>query len=299
MINAMGSEVYTDLHRWKSYFMCPYSLHILFFISGYLFFRNISEHYDIKRDYLLKLKSRFSSLLVLWIVYGSLSIAYLFFANRLTISFHDLVLSLSNYDNPRDIRTIGFGMWFIRNLIYFSILSPLYYCALRYLGHFIPFICLLIILCFDLPIQYAHFNAYLLLGAYCSYHGFRLSQLPTFLDWRVSLAAYVLLIVFHAVWGWPLHILVSGVLAFAGFLGLFMKYPISKYIAGGSTFLYASHFLFMTFPRKFFFELLPHSLPFSFLFLVLAWLGTIAIVYSLYFIVCRYRILRYLLTGGR
>lgn len=299
MQEMMSPETLKEVSQWHAFLFCSYCLPFLFFLSGYLFFRNTGEEYDVKRDYLFKLKSRISSLLLLWFVYGVLAVIFDHFVKHDPLpSGYTILHSLIPYKDLSDGNVIAKGMWFIRSLVYFSILSPIYYFVLRYAKHF-ALVIALILYRFDIPITFAFFNCYLLFGAYLAYHGFSFSKLTELLDWRFCFIGGAVLAVFNFNVGLPGYNLVSAVLVFNGFFGLFLKCPLPKFMTAASTFIYAAHFFLVGGFRQFFFNHLPHSLPYYVLCMVVTWAVTILALYIAYFFVSRVKVLRYLLTGGR
>lgn len=299
MLEMMSPDITKEVSRWHYFLFCSYCLPFLFLLSGYLFFRNTGDSYNIKIDYLYKLKSRIYSLLLLWFVYGVLAVLFDCIITHSPLpSGHDVFHSILPYENPSNGYTIARGMWFIRSLVYFAILSPIYYLVLKYTKHF-ALVIALILYHFPFPITYTFFNCYLLIGAYLAYNGFSFCKLEKILDWRICFVSGAVLAVFNFFIGFPGYNLVSAVLVFNGFFGFFLKYPLPKFITAASTFIYAAHFFLIGGCRQFFFNHLPHSLPFYVLCMVLTWAVTILALYIAYFFVSRVKVLRYLLTGGR
>jgi surface polysaccharide O-acyltransferase-like enzyme len=107
---------------------------LFFFISGFLFFRNIDGF--TKQDYLKKLKSRGKTLLipylfwnitVLLIFYVAQSVPTLdmWFNNKVEYNFRYILETLWGFDN--DNTPVAYQFWFIRDLMVAVALTPVIY----------------------------------------------------------------------------------------------------------------------------------------------------------------------------
>lgn len=134
----VGHPVYKFLSYNLSLLLGNIGVPFFFFISGFLFY------YNGKPNYFLKLKSRFYSLVIPYLLWNLLTILLYYFMQKLPFTeglfsgFHQLVADYSwkdflsafwdcgdwNLGNGKPILTT---YWYIRNLIVFVIVSPLIY----------------------------------------------------------------------------------------------------------------------------------------------------------------------------
>jgi surface polysaccharide O-acyltransferase-like enzyme len=120
---------------------------LFFIISGYLFFANISGRYE---DFLLKLKKRFRTLVIpylLWSLAGlalysllqMLPLAGVFFTKThiSDMSIRELLYSLV-------LDPVPYQLWFIRDLFMFVLLSPILYYLIKNLRFVLLIICFIL-----------------------------------------------------------------------------------------------------------------------------------------------------------
>lgn len=136
---------------------------------------------------------------------------------------------------------IGKAMWYIKSLIVFAVLSPLYYYAIRYLKHFV-LIAVLVLFSLNIPIDFPWFNVWLLLGAYIAIMGLTLKDIIDKMDWRLCLGVWIGLkvLLFVGVLPFNLEIPMS-LCCFIGLFGLLMKWDITTVLASTSSFIYFAH----------------------------------------------------------
>lgn len=184
-LSAHIHQIADQMHKFYTALPC---LQILFFLSGYLFFRNIGKRWNWHRDYLNKLKSRMISLVLPYLAWSAIYFIHQIIRHQggydyLTPSFFiNGLWPLSGNVGP-----IVPVFWFLRVLICFTLLSPCYYFICRYCKHFTPLLCIGIILS-PFPFKFAYFNAYLLLGAYFAYSGITLTSIGRIFPWKAALA---------------------------------------------------------------------------------------------------------------
>lgn len=133
----------------KIYFnsLYPFSLWLgetgvpgFFFISGFLFYLS-------KKSYIQKLKSRFHSLLIPYILWNALLVIIYFFAYKIgypqdingrsitdytPIDYLRLFWDRGSFDKGNFVPLLC-PLWYIRNLLIMSILSPIFYYLTKYL----------------------------------------------------------------------------------------------------------------------------------------------------------------------
>lgn len=276
------------------------ALRLFFIISGYLFFRSVSlDSFSWKNDYFLKLKSRIKGLLILYLVWNTVGLI----TNYLIYKTYPAgVLEFLDGYNPFSQKGyFGRGLWFLESLMFFTLVSPLYYFAIKHLKHIIPVICLLFSLT-SINIEYLYFNVYILLGAYLSCMGIKLVTISKLFNWRICLLIILLMQVFVRS-GWiPIQIsnFFSVFLFLAAFRGILYNNPLPSKISGSSTFVYVSHFyLTMVFKRIFLF-ILPSNMFGYVSNMMLDFAITTCICVCVYvFIINRFNILNILFAGGR
>lgn len=123
------------------------SVPFFFIISGYLFFKEKTLNMTL---YKKKLTNRIFTLLIPYIFWSSFVVLIYFILQSIPITTHyfnsSLVRDLSNKEllNKIFIEPINYPLWFIRDLIFLVLLSPLFYVFIRY--SYIAFFIVLIIL---------------------------------------------------------------------------------------------------------------------------------------------------------
>ena len=225
-------------------------LQILFILSGYLFFYQKGENLAsfnvadfVKKTYTAKLSKRVKSLLIPYVIWSLCSIVYQVF-----VKHRDIPLS-----NPFDYivllwdsgsgHPIGMALWYIRNLIVFAIVSPIYFIIVKYLGHLTLFL-ILFLSVLNIPLDYPFFNVYLLLGSYFALSRITLENLSKKTNWMLCILCYLFLKIldlFHYV---ELNSIVSPILLMLGVIGALVKYEPKetlKKVSFASTFIYFCH----------------------------------------------------------
>ena len=287
IVSQVPEELLEQVHSWYCLLTFFPALSMLFMLSGYLFFRDVGEVYGWKENYWMKLKRRGLSLglfYVIWTVGGFLFSVFI------------------RKDMPEGV-TIerfldsGMGMWYIRSLMCFSLLSPLYYFIVRYLKHLTPVVCVL--LSPVIPINFVWFNVYILLGAYLAYHGISLMKIASLLDWRMAVIAYFGMMVASAFWGIRVPGLVTIFVALAVCRGILLCVPIPTSFVAGSTFIYVAHFYIVGGMKKGLFALLPHEFPYYLLNMLVNFTVTPIICIAVYIVIRRFPRVCMLMTGGR
>ncbi len=141
---------------------------LFFFISGYYFFYGC-EKYGIN-EYKRKVFKRVNSLLVPYLVWNLLTVLiYVIIERRLfTVSSFFSAFWEYNYDNIPRSTPINGPLWFLRDLILLSIVSPVIYWIVRK-EKIIPVILLLVAWLFSTDYYTKFFSlAFFTLGAYFS-----------------------------------------------------------------------------------------------------------------------------------
>lgn len=299
---ALAEPVMQCVKQWHSLFVSSHALVVLFIISGYLFFRKASESWSFRNDYLGKLRSRLSGLLTPYLVWCTLYIAYKVFRSHFELSAGNLLHAYWPLSPTEHVAAPGF--WFIRSLICFSLLSPLYYLVYRYLKHFTLLLCLALSLC-KLPPDFCYFNWPLLLGGYLAYSGITLTRITELFPWKPALLGACALSVAAAFAPLPDFVKLafsqpSVVLWGAGLSGLFLRCPLpSCCTPSAGMFLYASHFIICGFISVFLLRYLPINLPMVVADMWLTWFLATCVCLGMFAVVKRVPHLTAILTGGR
>lgn len=284
---------------WEVFKLTPSPLQILFLLSGYLFFRNVKiGEYNWKTHYFYKLKSRMITLglfLISWNIIGF--IANVFILNNPMPTFSEFIGGFWPTSNHGF--SWGKGLWFIRSLIVFSILSPIYYFIVKHLKH-LSLILFIFLLFQDIDIQDRFFNIWLLLGSYLAISGISLSSITKKFNWKIVLGLFIVL---HISTPFLPHIpgmtTVEYMLGFLGIFGLVLAHPISQRLTIATTFIYGAHFYTTGAFKRIFFHLLPQNVFGGITNMALDWILSIILCYLCYSIMCKSRILSLCLTGGR
>lgn len=302
---APGETLQSALH-WHLLFTGIPNLKILFILSGYLFFRHVNDTWDWRSDYLSKIGKRLSGLLLPYMIWGGVYTALNILQSHL--SWSDITPSyLLNAFWPLDPLTYPMCgvFWFMRCLICFTLLSPLYYLVYRYCRHFTLFLAAALILS-PLPIHYIYLNGYLLLGGYLAYSGITLTRLSELLEPKLAFCGALALTTFTCFFPEqvPLPSEVRSTLRLLLWLpalvGLCSKICLPSWCTpAAGMFLYATHFFVCSKIGSQLVQHLPLTLPFMIAEMWLSMILATAICLIAYAILRKIPMMSYLLTGGR
>lgn len=278
-------------------------LQILFVLSGYLFFFCQKESPQgvgwFKAIGGGKIKKRVRTLLVPYIIWCLIAIVYNHYVKHAQwpSGITDFLLQFwdANGGHP-----IGKAMWYMKSLMVFTVLSPLYYYAVRFLKHSTP-IAALVLFLFDIPIDCPYLNVWLLIGSYLGIMRLSFGNIVDKLNWKICLVAYLLLKALQFACVLPSGASVPMVLlCFAGLFGLLMKFSVPPLLAASSSFIYFAHPYF-TGVRNIYMKFVDASSLFQFMLVwMLTALTVFAICYALYRFMKRFmpKVLN-LVTGDR
>ncbi|WP_187260862.1 acyltransferase family protein [Pontibacter beigongshangensis] len=294
---------------------------LFFSISGYLFFLNFKPSVG---GFLKKYQKRFRTLVVpflLWSLYGILLYFVLQLAPNSELFFKNRLIR--NFDLPQFFSTwlkhpIPYQLWFLRDLIFLVLLSPLVWFYVRYLKE--AGIALLIVLwvwLFDLDLFQTESLLFFSLGALLSFRSGLLLKQHTSNTTYLVLLAWLLLILLKT---WLSHIdfdpalavrlvhkaaILVGIVAAwmifdKAFLGREAKESRMLWFASFSFFIYAFHEPVLTIFKKGLFFLLGTTDPVTLLVYLTAPLVVIALSVLAGLILQKLLPWLYaLLTGGR
>lgn len=305
-IAQLAPDVHQAAKNWHAFFYSPLSLEILFILSAYLFFRGISDTYDLRRDYLCKLKKRMTGLVLPYLVWNVVYIAHNIL--RCHLSWDDLsstyFLDAFWPPDPLDGPCCAV-FWFIRSLICFTLLSPLYYLIYKYFRHF-TFIIVFLIILSPLSSHFMYGNAYLLLGGYLAYSGITLTRINELFSTKVALPLALLLSAlqcFHpellpfSAKAVHLALLLLWLSALIGICTV-MRLPAWCTPAAGM-FLYASHFFVCCYIGIRCIRFLPLNLPMLVADMWITMILSTLLCLGLYALIRKIPHASFLLTGGR
>lgn len=277
------------------------TINILLFLSAYFFFFKVK---DLSVSiYKSKLIRRISTLLIpylIWCVFGFL-FNYLIgdFEYTSTLSFIKRIF----WGDPIITgHPSGRALWFIRNLIVFALISPLYFYVVKIFKHFTLFFVLLFsIENFGVQYDFPFFNAYLLFGVYLAYYEISFERIYKFTGYIVPIILMLLISVANTLIGYFTHPdVVTTCIFFLAIYGICDKIHFSNTLVATSTFLYMSHMYITSIMRNLLIRIFPNSLFFSVAACFITWLVSIILCVLCYIFLKKHapKVLSYI-TGGR
>lgn len=129
-----GANPYAVFQYFFSNALCRFAVPMFFIFSGYLFFRNFVS---IKESYAKKLKTRLFSIVIpylCWtVISGVIIIAFSYVKgfNETEIVKNNAITRFAEFFNFF-INPSAFQLWFLQQLIIFSVISPIIYLAVKY-----------------------------------------------------------------------------------------------------------------------------------------------------------------------
>ena len=154
-----SADIYTLISEVISHHLGQMVVPCFFLLSGYFFFRNMSE-FNLS-FYGKQLQRRLKSLLIPYVIWNLIAIVaivvknFLFEKLNLSISLDEGFEALRNQSFYHNIwkQPINFPLWYIRDLICMSVLSPLFYIVLKHLRWIgIVIIFIVYIIAWELPV---------------------------------------------------------------------------------------------------------------------------------------------------
>ncbi|WP_185214500.1 acyltransferase family protein, partial [Sphingobacterium mizutaii] len=137
LLNFKGLNVYHFVSELISHHVAHISVSLNFIISGYYFFTHAQQSWD-NHMYWVKLKKKAKTLLIPYLVWNTIYIAAVYVKNYIFIrnGFHAEVgyndfCHLSLYKLLWEM-PVNFPLWFIRDLMVMSLLTPLFYFCFRF-----------------------------------------------------------------------------------------------------------------------------------------------------------------------
>ena len=110
-----------------------FAVPLFFVISGYLFFRNYTS---IKDSYAKKLKSRFFSLIIPYCLWAFISALFMFGLTFISVTAKTDIVKESVTNGAFSLLTCfidppAFQLWYVQQLIIFTIISPVFYLLIK------------------------------------------------------------------------------------------------------------------------------------------------------------------------
>ncbi|WP_078782889.1 acyltransferase family protein [Elizabethkingia meningoseptica] len=132
-----GTNIYHIVSELISHHIAHLSVPLYFIISSYYFFTHTQQHWD-NQKYWMKLKKKVKTLLIPYLAWNIISVVaiyvknYIFLKSNLPIEAgYNNFCNLSLYELFWGI-PVNFPLWFVRDLMVMSILTPLFYFYFRY-----------------------------------------------------------------------------------------------------------------------------------------------------------------------
>lgn len=171
---------------------------MFFAFSGFLFFYNIKD-LTIK-EYLRKLHRRIYSLLIPYLFWNILVVIYYLLINQLLGKYEDLTtFSITDWIDVFYSKfggfPIAFQLWYLRDLIILSIISPIIFYAVKYLKHVYLTILLILVLSQELSLVKEIPLFYFSLGALFSIHKINFTNISTSLLFIASITGIICFVI--------------------------------------------------------------------------------------------------------
>lgn len=280
-----------------------------FLISSFLFYRNFTINLYFK-----KIKSRFRSLFIPYIIWNTFYCIAFILCNQLPFlegKFNSYVVFDLKTNLIGIIMSDYTPLWFVRDLMIFVIFSPaIYYLMKNKIIGALSIIALFILnACIALPYEHMlYWTPIYFTGAYISIHYYKKVMTSQFIS-RKLLAFIIILFTVYII---ALNLCKSPFLLFSyRFISPICFWILIDYIFNYKSiqikpffhyafFIYANHFFLLTGLQKVWFMLFPkNEYTFAFAYFGIALITIIVLIYVAFFIQKRFNKAYYTLTGGR
>ena len=277
------------------------TINILFALSGYFFFYKV-KGFSIEL-YKAKILERLRTLLIPYLLFCIFGFVFAYTIGDFEFSSFSSLIQKIFWGTPIiEGHPTGRAMWFIRNLIIFSLLSPIYYIIIRIFEHFTLLVCLVISLPFTgVQYDYPFFNVYLLFGAYLAIYNISFEKLYNKVGMAIPFVLMLLICSIDVLTGWFTHPdLITTCIFFFALYGLCSKMKINQFVVASTTFTYMAHMYITSILRNSFIALFPKLLVFEIIAYFLTWMIGIIVCVGIYKLLKTYapRFLG-ILVGGR
>lgn len=176
---------------------------LFFMVSGYLFFKNIDKHYTLS-DYFLKLKSRFFSILIPFIIWSTIGLLFYFLLQSIpgfgyTFNNDRLIREMNLYEVIYTIifNPIPYQLWFVRELFIYVIISPVIWILIKYMKK-ISLLIFFIMWFFNINIHFIDKRGVLffMLGSYMAIYSKKIFSRFNYKIEKIVLFIYLILPIF-------------------------------------------------------------------------------------------------------
>lgn len=294
-------EHVTTIDNIRSFFGNYATINILFILSGYFFFYQINEFN--KKIYYKKLTKRIYTLLVPYAIFCVFGFIFNYLIGDFEYSsIFRLLLKIFWGDPIIEGHPTGRALWFIRNLIVFALMSPLYYIFIKVFRHFTLLFVFICAIPFIGPqYDYPFFNVYLLFGAYLGLYGISFEKLFQKIGFIIPSLLVILILVTDLYFHCFIHPgLIVTCIFFFFLYGLVSKMNIKQELVAGTTFIYITHMYITSILRNVLIAILPKILICEILAFILTWALTIFIcIKGNKFIKAKIPKLYRIIVGGR
>lgn len=325
MINIASMPAIEFLVNLVSAFIRQQSVPIYYFISGYVFFLGTDFSFDV---YKKKLKNRFRSLFVPYIVWNVLALLWILFKsmpcfasltsglNSVELNFSIKAFILSFWDSSQgvipistsdtcQIYPINSPLWFIRDLMIVVLTSPIVYWIVKKIR--VSSVVIMLVLWFVADLykcgyatQLITAYAFFMWGAYMSVH--KKDMMVEFGRFsHISYIAYFTLAIAYMICAYIKPELCVILKLMNIFVGLIFAYNLAallikksickpnKFLSSSSFFIYISHFLIYNEVLKILFLMLHPVSPIAFVFLyLLAVFVCVLLLLMIFYLMNRY-----------
>lgn len=169
----MASSAAAGIMRYLSRYLLTATVPAFFIISGFLFFQSVRTF--TRRTYIAKLKNRYHSLVVPYLLWNLIAAAVFIIKvsafgypgyGIVNDNHVDLLRAVAGFADVADGYPYDFPLWFIRNLIVMVLISPIFYILARYTW---TTLIAVIASAFFTPLAF-HGGLYFLIGAWLALH---------------------------------------------------------------------------------------------------------------------------------
>lgn len=265
LFDGWDAPVYHSIDFVFVHNICKIAVPLFFFISGFLFF--IKDENFIIKTYIHKLKKRFKSLFIPYIVWNMLVLLLYMLVQNLIPSMttgrnklisdytiHDYIMSFwsMSFINKDGVSgPIDSPLWFVRDLMVMSLLSPLIYWIIQKTKLFLPLFALVAyVLGYDTGIHGLSTSAifFFSIGAFCGINKIDFGRFAKD-NLKYTLPLYIILIVLACIFKNKLLYIDSlsvmgGILLICGVVSFLVsncKFKIKPYLSASTFFIFASH----------------------------------------------------------
>lgn len=277
------------------------TINILFILSGYFFFSkdktlNLSS-------YKKKLYKRVKTLVIpycLWCIFGFIFNTII--GQQYSVDIVETIQQIFWGDPIVEGHPAGRAMWYIRNLIVFAILSPIYYIVVRLFKHLSLVIVAITSFAFVGPTyDFPFFNPYLLFGVYCAMYNFSFDKICSLIPMKYISLLVAVVSILNTITDIFYKPDIFTTLIFFIFLYIILgKITLHKMFVVSCTFLYMSHMYLTSVLRNVFVKVFPDNIIFNLLAIVMTWVLSIVLCVTVYYILKKYaNNFLQILTGGR